>query len=396
MATIVTDEHAGHAPLSERAQQGAIPWYVYAVAAAGTAVVLGIMWDISWHRSIGRDTFWTPAHLLVYLGGLTAGISCAWVVLKTTLRGDAAQRARAVSFWGFRGPLGAWIVIWGALAMLTSAPFDDWWHNAYGLDVKILSPPHTLLALGIAGLQLGAIFMVLPVRNLTQRTVTPRGEWLYLWTLGVLLLTASIMISESTFWVFARRTAFYRDSAWIFPLLLTLAIASSRSRWPATTIAAIYMGVTILMMQVLQLFPAEPKLGPIYQHITHMVPPAFPLLVIIPALAMDVIARQLAKREKRNDWLLALALGSAFFILFLLVHWPFSGFMLSPGAANRIFVRDNLGYNIPPTSYTFRHVFAPSETGVAFQRGLLFGLLISIVMSRLGLAWGRWMSKVKR
>ena len=33
--------------------------------------------------------------------------------------------------------------------MLTSAPFDNWWHNAYGLDVKIVSPPHTLLILGI-------------------------------------------------------------------------------------------------------------------------------------------------------------------------------------------------------------------------------------------------------
>ncbi len=28
--------------------------------------------------------------------------------------------------------------------MITSAPFDDWWHNAYGLDVKILSPPHVV------------------------------------------------------------------------------------------------------------------------------------------------------------------------------------------------------------------------------------------------------------
>ena len=30
--------------------------------------------------------------------------------------------------------------------MLTSAPFDNWWHDAYGLDVKIISPPHMFLA----------------------------------------------------------------------------------------------------------------------------------------------------------------------------------------------------------------------------------------------------------
>ena len=40
--------------------------------------------------------------------------------------------------------------------MLTSAPFDDWWHGAYGLDVKVLSPPHVLLALGIISVAAGS------------------------------------------------------------------------------------------------------------------------------------------------------------------------------------------------------------------------------------------------
>ena len=35
----------------------------------------GIIWDISWHMSIGRDTFWTPAHLLIQAGGLIAGLT---------------------------------------------------------------------------------------------------------------------------------------------------------------------------------------------------------------------------------------------------------------------------------------------------------------------------------
>ena len=48
----------------------------------------------------------------------------------------------------------AWVAIWGAIAMLTSAPFDDWWHNAYGLDVKIVSPPHMVLAAGIVAVEI--------------------------------------------------------------------------------------------------------------------------------------------------------------------------------------------------------------------------------------------------
>ena len=143
----------------------AVPWFVRAVLVASTSAVVGVIWDISWHRSIGRDTFWTPAHLAIYLGGVLAGVSCGWLVLKTTFAGTPEQRAAGVSFWGFRGPLGAWVCIWGAIAMIASAPFDNWWHNAYGLDVKVLSPPHTILALGFTGIQLGAMLLVLALQN---------------------------------------------------------------------------------------------------------------------------------------------------------------------------------------------------------------------------------------
>ena len=49
--------------------------------------------------------------------------------------------------------------------MLTSAPFDNWWHNAYGLDVKIISPPHMVLALGILAVHVGALILILGQMN---------------------------------------------------------------------------------------------------------------------------------------------------------------------------------------------------------------------------------------
>ncbi|HEV2670494.1 MAG TPA: hypothetical protein VGU74_05335 [Gemmatimonadales bacterium] len=138
-----------------------IPWTVAAALVAATSAVVGVIWDISWHRTIGRDTFWTPAHMAIYASGVIAGLTCGWLVLKTTFAGSEVERAASVRFWGFLGPLGAWLCIWGALAMIVSAPFDNWWHNAYGLDVKVLSPPHVILALGFTGIQLGAMLMVL-------------------------------------------------------------------------------------------------------------------------------------------------------------------------------------------------------------------------------------------
>ena len=152
----------------------AIPWYVIAVLVAATSAVLGVMWDISWHRTIGRDTFWTPAHLAIYLGGVLAGVSSGWLVLKTTFAGTEDDKAAGVSFWGFRGPLGAWVAIWGTIAMITSAPFDNWWHNAYGLDVKVRSPPHVILAAGTWGIKLGALVLVLGLQNRAAGGARPR------------------------------------------------------------------------------------------------------------------------------------------------------------------------------------------------------------------------------
>ena len=63
-------------------------WHAYTVVFAAACVMTGVYWDISWHMSIGRDTFWTPAHLLIQAGGLTAGLSSGYVALMTTFRGS--------------------------------------------------------------------------------------------------------------------------------------------------------------------------------------------------------------------------------------------------------------------------------------------------------------------
>jgi hypothetical protein len=47
-------------------------------------------------------------------------------------------------------------------------PFDDWWHNAYGLDVRIVSPPHILLGLGMMGIVLGALLRTLALQNASE------------------------------------------------------------------------------------------------------------------------------------------------------------------------------------------------------------------------------------
>ena len=100
---------ASAAPAERPAARAAIltlPWHVSAMLLGSTSIIVGLLWDISWHRTIGRDTFWTPAHMAIYLGGVLAGLSCGWLALSTTFAGTPAERAAAVRFWGFRAPLG--------------------------------------------------------------------------------------------------------------------------------------------------------------------------------------------------------------------------------------------------------------------------------------------------
>src|SRR5688572_15514591 len=88
------------------------PWFCQAIVFAATCILVGIVWDISWHSTIGRDTFWTPAHICIHFGGTLGGFVCGWLVLKATFFGTERERAASIRVWGFRGPLGAWVTIW--------------------------------------------------------------------------------------------------------------------------------------------------------------------------------------------------------------------------------------------------------------------------------------------
>src|SRR2546428_9338391 len=224
------------APGANAGPVGPVPRHVWLILLAATSAIVGVIWDISWHRSIGRDSFWTPAHLAIYLGGVLAGGSCGWLVLRTTFAGSAAEREAGVHFWGFRGPLGAWLCIWGALAMLTSAPLDNWWHNAYGLDVKVLSPPHTLLALGMWGMLLGALLLAVAQQHRATEGARRAYGIMVACLAGILLQhLATLGIEQVGFANTAHTALYYEFAAGVFPLDLLSAGRSVRLAWPATT-----------------------------------------------------------------------------------------------------------------------------------------------------------------
>jgi hypothetical protein len=383
-----------------RSLSGPVPWFLYAVVFASTSVIVGVTWDISWHRTIGRDTFWTPAHLAIYLGGIVSGLTCGWLALRLSFARGAsaeAERAATVRFWGFRAPLGAWMCIWGAFAMLTSAPFDDWWHNSYGLDVKILSPPHALLAAGIGAIQYGAMVMAVAWQN--RAPLEPgagddperaRLAFIYLVSAGLLVVLIATLATEYLQRWGMHQSLFYEVAAGIFPLMLVSTARASVSRWPATITALVYMALMFVMLLVLPLFHAEPLLGPIYVHIDRFMPPDFPLFLVVPALLIDLAMRRIGRGR---DWRLSAVIALAFVAAFLAIQWPFADFMTTPWARNRIFIADRMPYTVDPVFQARWYTLNPPDN---LRVGLSIALALAFVSARCGLWWGNWMSRVRR
>lgn len=373
----------------------AVPWYCLAVVFGATCIPIGALWDISWHSTIGRDTFWTPAHITIHLGGVIPGFTAGWLALRATYFGTAEERAAAVSLGPFRAPLGAWVIIWGAFAMLLSAPFDDWWHNAYGLDVEILSPPHTVLAAGMYAVAMGALLLVLSYQN---RTGAKNGSLLFIYTAGVLVAMSTIILTEKSYPNQQRGALFYQLSCATYPLYLVAAARAAKVRWGATGAALVYMAIMLAMIWILPLFKAQPLLAPIYNPVDRMVPPTFPLLLVVPAIAIDLIMAWFGKPAKFwRDWILAAGLGVAFLAAFMAAQYSFSSFLISPGADNWFFAGNRwVPYFVKPGDWRFRFWDITEGKDLLTVGAVAIAAVLAIVKARIALAVGAWMAKVQR
>ena len=336
--------------------------------------------------------------MVEYVAALIVGTGCGWLILKNRLRGSDAQRGTMVRFWGFHGPLGAWVAVWGSLAMLVSAPFDDWWHNAYGLDVKIVSPPHMLLGAGMTAIIVGAWLMTLSEQNRTAERHQRFSVVFALASAILLLMVVTITMEYTGFPNLWRGKGFYLVSAGVFPFVLAAAARAGRLKMPATVTAGIFMLVSLTLSWVLQQVPATPMLAPINNPVTHLVAAPFPIALVVPALVFDGLQKKLGRA---GDWRLALLLGAGFVVALLAVSWPLSAFLLSPAARNPVFLADQWDFSIRPGAWQYEYWEnlrggRAHPSPLMFTRVLLLAALIAAVSARVGLGLGSWMRRVQR
>ncbi len=106
------------------------------IVALFTAVLAGT-WDVWWHAQLGRETFWSPPHLLLYASVIVA---------------------IAMGFYGWwKTRLQSWKWLSVALFLIpASAPFDELWHRIFGAEpvnspLVVWSPPHIVIVLTLVG-----------------------------------------------------------------------------------------------------------------------------------------------------------------------------------------------------------------------------------------------------
>ena len=112
------------------------------------SAVLAGTWDVWWHGALGRETFWSPPHLMLYASVIVA------------------IAAGFYGWWKSREQSMKWLAILLFL-IPASAPFDELWHRIFGVEpvnspLIIWSPPHVILALALIG---SFLFLFAHLRN---------------------------------------------------------------------------------------------------------------------------------------------------------------------------------------------------------------------------------------
>jgi hypothetical protein len=251
----------------------------------------GSTWDVAWHRALGRDTFWSTPHVAMYIGTTLVGIS-SLVAIATAWRGRQT-RSRELAIGPLHVERSLALVGFGALTIISAAPLDDLWHNMFGRDVDIWSPPH-LVAVG------GAVLAYCGWAAATALDI-PRIAARWRTALAALFLgglVGTFVFGMNFYYVFA-----WSREALLYPVIVCATIpfalaageALLQQRFASTIVALAYTALNLVGFFLLSALGWPPA--------------AFAPLVVAGALAVDVV-----RMRTRSPLALGLAFAGAFIL----------------------------------------------------------------------------------
>ncbi len=113
----------------------------YAIGSIGALLqITGGYWDVSWHIRRLVESFFTPAHTVLYAGVSLVGLSA---IIGIFLEFSSSQEEKPLL-------IGLKLAVVGVGLQAFAGFFDNWWHGVYGFDPVLFSPPHAVLIFGMA------------------------------------------------------------------------------------------------------------------------------------------------------------------------------------------------------------------------------------------------------
>ena len=269
------------APVNAQERAGMPPTVVATALSGATLALAGGYWDDAWHTERGRDEFLIAPHIAIYGGVMLVGVALAFAVL-------LSARERGI-MGALRVPTMALATISVAVT-LASGAIDNAWHEAFGRDSVIWSPPHML---GIVGtVCLGAAILA---------ETSGRNRLLHTMTAALILAGANFVVVEYD------TDVPQFDEVWYLPVLaVSVAIAFAMIRvtssrlWIRSAAAGLHLLFLLVVSAGLLLLGFDG--------------PALPLL-LAPALALD-----LSDRRGRPAWMGALTSTVALYLAYVPVR----------------------------------------------------------------------------
>jgi len=337
---------------------------VHMLVAAAVAVALGSVWDGSWDASIGLHSMWSPPHLVINGGALVALVAAMLLARR--------REAAAPHLAGLAGAGGLMLI--AADVMLTLGPSAPAAVGAHWTGTQLLA------AAGASGICAAAWLAA-------ARWTTPVSAWETV-AAGMAWVVATMIVGAYSLPNLQRTALFLQVSAVLYPALLVLAWHAV-GRWSCTRAAAVYSVVVLSFVWILPLFPATPAGEPVHEPVTHLLPPRFPLLLVLPALAFDVARPWLIRA---GAWA-PLAFGVLFLISFVPAQWGFAGFLLSPASDNWIFAGGGEHWPFYVEIGAERRLFWGQEQSPLNAGALVVATGLAVASAAAGWLAGRWLRR---
>jgi hypothetical protein len=348
---------------------------------AAAAVPASLAWDFSWESTIGIDRVWAPPHVATYFSIALAALAALALLSR---RSDAGLRIGRRYL-----PLGAGVTLWGSAAFVVGVVFDRWWQSAYGLAAGIWHPPQMLTATGFVSVIAGAWLCGI---HWQQRG----GASVALLVAGGSLLAIITTLSFPDIYANRQHSApFYLLACGTYPMVLVALSIAGKSRFSASLGALLYTALLAALVWLLPLVPGSPQVSPIYHPRTTLLPPPFPLLLVAPAIVLDLLLR--FSPGRRSGWGAAAEAGIAFWLIFGVAQWTFAAFLLSPAADCWFFAGGGRHWPFflridPAAQSIFWSV--PGQEMTATRTLAAAGL--AVVAAWIGLGIGTWLKRVQR